>query len=117
MGKHTPELLEIGLGMRSIHVIAGDRKYVIGGDEQAVKIAERMIATWNACTGIPNEALKEGAVKELVEALNWAMPILRAFFDDPHVSRIMDKLNIVPGPDYDKARAVLASFKEEIKDV
>jgi len=41
--------------------------------------AQRIVATWNACEGIPTEALEAGVVREMVEvlketqtAMNWA---------------------------------------------
>src|SRR5690606_23921954 len=43
------------------------------GKEVAAANARRIAATWNACEGIPTEALEAGVVREMVEALETAL--------------------------------------------
>ena len=52
--------------------------------------ARRFVACWNACMGIPTEALEAGAVKELLEACEEALNIMEVDLqleadDDPTV--------------------------------
>lgn len=63
--------------------------------------ADRMVATWNACTGIPTPALKEGAVKELVGALENLLGFGTG-------GQSMESMQAI-----DEARAAVAEFKEE----
>ena len=37
----------------------------------------RIMAAWNACEGIPTEALEPGVVKDMLKALQMALPYVR----------------------------------------
>jgi len=43
--------------------------------------AGRLCACWNACQGIPTEALEDGAVKELIAALRKTSAAIRRHYD------------------------------------
>ena len=79
MIKHTPGLLKRNeydalinargeiFGVVGVALVSG------GGEETVTAVANtrRVEATWNACHGIPTEALEAGVVKELLEALEF----------------------------------------------
>lgn len=62
--------------------------------------AQRIVATWNACEGIPTEALEPGVVRELVEALEALVDELEWEIGEEKWGRDPDALPM--------ARAVLA---------
>ena len=55
------------------------------GKEVAAANARRIAATWNACEGIPTEALEAGVVRELIEAATrYLAATTRESDDDPN---------------------------------
>jgi Mor family transcriptional regulator len=60
--------------------------------------AERVVACIAACTGIPTDSLKEGAVKELVDVAESVIPSL---IENNYIA------------DVEALKTVLARFKEE----
>lgn len=70
------------------------------GKEVAAANARRIVATWNACEGIPTEALEEGVVREMIEALEALVDELEWEIGEEKWGRDPDALPM--------ARAVLA---------
>ena len=70
-GKHTPGrlIVESCIGGIGFYVASEQLEYDVVCDCSDWDNATRLAAAWNACEGIPTEALEAGVVKDMLEAL------------------------------------------------
>ena len=70
-GKHTPGrlIVESCIGGIGFYVASEQIEYDAVCDCSDWDNATRLAAAWNACEGIPTEALEAGVVKDMLEAL------------------------------------------------
>lgn len=103
------------------------RLQTVGGKDE--ETATRTAAALNACQGIHTELLESlecglipanetadsyrARATEAERLLAWAIPLLTATFEQPIFIKAMEELNIVPGPEYEDARAFLDGAKPQ----
>src|SRR3972149_5054372 len=81
--QHTPGKVFVGKGANPLDqifdsngAIVADLKWTNHTPETRAVNALRLVAAWNACEGIPTEALEGGVVGELLKALEAAYTAL-----------------------------------------
>ena len=108
-GKHTPGHMRVnGKTLKGATFVGGTMHRISDGDEhwcgfipawdndqseagEAIANAYRFCAAWNACEGIPTEALEAGVVKDMLEALHNMIELARPYMrDDVQLQAIQD---------------------------